>query len=255
MTVELVLNDLRARYGPRLVLYAEDLALLLGESEEALANLINYQSLPFSVKIMGSRRCVDIYQIAQWLAHGGVAPVAAQPEASPPNLTAQPREPESVLSPPPAAAPARTKIANQILSMRHKNAGLLAAFTFRHIDQNELLFIMDVIEQMVFTEGLPAANFVLTLSSSHVSVGQGTVTEMKWLFGQFEDALKRTVERWRGPFAAAANKLVLRRGRRVLFRGIVIGLRRQILVDVVGCADAVGPDREGHALAKPSRGL
>ena len=61
MTVGLVLNDLRARYGPRLVLYAEDLALLLGESEEALANLINCQSLPFSVKIMGSRRCVDIY--------------------------------------------------------------------------------------------------------------------------------------------------------------------------------------------------
>ena len=250
MTVDQVLNDLRARHGPRLVFYAADLALLLGESEAATENLINSQSLPFSIKMVGNRRCVDIYQIAQWLADGGVVPVVVQSEVSRPTLSPQPVVPESVLDNAHAPAPARSKIANQILSMRHRNAGLLAAFSFSHTDKNEPLFITEVIECMVFTERLPASNFVLTLSSSHASVGQGTVTEMKWLFDQFEDALKRTVQRWRGPFAAAASKLVLRSGRKVLFRGIVIGLHRQILVDVVGCAHAVETDRGEQVSSK-----
>jgi hypothetical protein len=129
--------------------------------------------------------------------------------------------------------------------MRHANAGLIAAFSSSLNDKNERLFLTEIIECMVFTERLPAFNFVLTLSTSHVSVGKGTVTEMKWLFGQFDEAVKRTVVRWRGPFAAAASRLVLRRGRQVLFRGIVIGIHRQILVDLVGCAEAVDPGSEG----------
>ena len=62
MTVDQVLNDLRARHGPRLVFYAADLALLLGESEAATENLINSQSLPFSIKMVGNRRCVVTIQ-------------------------------------------------------------------------------------------------------------------------------------------------------------------------------------------------
>jgi len=243
MTVDQVLNDLRNRYGARLVLYSEDLALLLGASEEALASLINCQSLPFSIKMVGNRRCVDIYQIAQWLAHEGVASVAAPTEAPETKFEEALKEPAQVLSDP-GPTRVRSKIANQVLMARHKNAGLVAAFVFSQVDPDERLFIAEIIEHMVFAGGLPTSDFVLTLSTSHVSVGQGTVTEMKWMFGKLDEALKKTTERWKGPFAAAANRLVLRRGRRVLFRGVVIGFHRQILVDVVGCAHALDVDQK-----------
>jgi hypothetical protein len=146
MTVEQVLNDLRVRYGARLVLYSEDLALLLGESEEALASLFNCQSLPFSIKMMGKRLCVDIYQIAQWLAHDAVTSGTAQPEVSQTNLGEALKEPPQVLGEAPAPTPVRSKIANQLLMARHANAGLLAAFRFIQVDANEPPFLMEIVE-------------------------------------------------------------------------------------------------------------
>lgn len=67
-TVEEVLSDLRSLYPKQLVLYAADLAQVLGKTEKALAHLIADKQLPFQLKKLGGKVCVDVYQLAQWLA-------------------------------------------------------------------------------------------------------------------------------------------------------------------------------------------
>ena len=68
MDIRLVLEHLRAQFKDQLVLYADDLAKILDKSEKAVQQLISRGSLPFQVKTIGGRKCVDIFQVAKWLA-------------------------------------------------------------------------------------------------------------------------------------------------------------------------------------------
>lgn len=63
-----VLKHLQSQFPGQLVLYAPDLAQVLGKSEKALSHLISRGQLPFRVKSLGGKNCVDIFQVADWLA-------------------------------------------------------------------------------------------------------------------------------------------------------------------------------------------
>ena len=90
MDKQAILADLRAQFGKKSVLYAADLAELLGKSEQALANLRHRGGLTLPVKPVGGRPAVSIYAVVDWLADGEpIAPKSAKaaPKGSPPIST------------------------------------------------------------------------------------------------------------------------------------------------------------------------
>ena len=87
MSFEAVLNDLRAIFGPaKSVLYAADIAQILGKSVSAVYSLKADGGLPFPVIEVGGRPAVSIYEAAGVLS--GQQPPASKP--APPNPTAAP---------------------------------------------------------------------------------------------------------------------------------------------------------------------
>lgn len=62
-----VLTQLQAQFPDRLVLYAPDIARVLGKSEKALGHLIARGQLPFPLKKLGGKHCVSLHHVAQWL--------------------------------------------------------------------------------------------------------------------------------------------------------------------------------------------
>lgn len=68
MQSELILKDLREQFGQQTVLYAEDLAKLLGSDHRVVKTLLNQQSIPIAVKKVGNRVGVTIYEVAEWLS-------------------------------------------------------------------------------------------------------------------------------------------------------------------------------------------
>lgn len=67
MSYELALSHLKEQYPGRYVLYCRDLAQILSRSEASVSHLLDRGHLPFKVKKVGRERCVDIFQVAQWL--------------------------------------------------------------------------------------------------------------------------------------------------------------------------------------------
>lgn len=63
-----VLAHLQSQFAGKLVLYVDDIAMVLGMSNKAISDLIAGNELPFNVKTLAGARCVDIFQVAQWLS-------------------------------------------------------------------------------------------------------------------------------------------------------------------------------------------
>jgi hypothetical protein len=59
---------LQGQFPGRVVLYVEDLVKILGKTKRALDGLIARKQLPFKIRKFGGRWCVDILQVAAWLA-------------------------------------------------------------------------------------------------------------------------------------------------------------------------------------------
>ena len=68
MNIEIILKDLREQFGQQTVLYAEDIAKLLGEDHRVVKSLLKANSLPIAVKKVRTRLGVSIYEVAEWLA-------------------------------------------------------------------------------------------------------------------------------------------------------------------------------------------
>src|SRR5450756_1291023 len=69
-----VIAHLQSQFSGQLVLYVDDIAKVLGKSDKAISNLIARKGLPFKIKTVGGLRCVDIFQVAQWLSSVEEAP-------------------------------------------------------------------------------------------------------------------------------------------------------------------------------------
>ena len=68
MDFELIKVALQAQFPGQLVLYVGDIAKILGKSKKGISNLVARNNLPFQVKTVGRARCVDVFQMAQWLS-------------------------------------------------------------------------------------------------------------------------------------------------------------------------------------------
>lgn len=67
---QIILAEIRARFGEKLVLYSEDLAEILGkDSVGAIYSLNSRGGLPVEVKEVGGRPCVSVFDVAEWLAN------------------------------------------------------------------------------------------------------------------------------------------------------------------------------------------
>jgi hypothetical protein len=243
MTPDQALNDLRREFGlGRGVLYAKDIAVLLGKSRKATANLISRNSLPFEVKKVGGLRCANIYDVADWLAATDSDPELDTPEESAANAEGQAKSPGKPFRKTSAPAQGRSTVAEKLFQLRLENARQIAQFSTNLFDEIARLFIVEVTELMAFAAALPASQFVLSRSTIVPSEGAESVTEKKWLIESREEAVRRTKELWSDPYEMSASRLILRQGRKVLFRGHGIG-KRSVLIDLVGCAHSEDQDQ------------
>jgi hypothetical protein len=69
MTKDEILRDLRQTYGHKVLLTPEDLALAIGRSPKAQANMRSRHAFPMPIKRLGGRVGVSVYALADYLAN------------------------------------------------------------------------------------------------------------------------------------------------------------------------------------------
>lgn len=171
MDFAVVLSHLQNQFSGQLVLYVDDLAKVLGKSDKAISNLIARKNLPFKIKNVGGQRCVDIFQVAQWLAsdaqvagqvtgesakapkdnNAGVASVAAR-KGKRVSTRAQGKI-DSSMSP----------MSLQILGMRHDFGALLGRLFNQASASDELLFVHELSELLFYSGESISSSFVATI--------------------------------------------------------------------------------------------
>lgn len=80
-----ILDDLRKRFGEKILLTPEDLEKVLGIGRGQQANLRSQNRFPIPTRKVGGKVTVTIYDLAQHLAGDGKAEVKAQMAAEAPN--------------------------------------------------------------------------------------------------------------------------------------------------------------------------
>jgi len=145
-----IVASLKNQFFGASVLYAKDLAVVLGKSEKAVSNLISRNSLPFKVKILGGRRCVNIYEVAQWLCAD---------ESSPQEVTALPKQgrvprvkDRSQFDEGSIAVTPGT-MTDRIRQMRHDHLVATMRWIGSLLDSDEKLFMLEVIETHFYSHG------------------------------------------------------------------------------------------------------
>lgn len=166
-----ILDYLQLRFAGQLVLYVDDMAVVLGKSEKAIANLIARKALPFKVKTVGGLRCVDIFQVAQWLSSDedmAADSIAAEVSPTPSKLKPKSAKPVKLIqlqeSVPAEAPPVLTgKLAAKLLSMRPGQTAALGRFvhSLRNID--DVVFMNDVLEKLFYTVDMLSSSYLVTL--------------------------------------------------------------------------------------------
>src|SRR5664279_787354 len=155
MDFAFVLNYIQNQFSGQLVLYVDDMAKLLGKSDKAIAELIARDTLPFKVKTVGRQRCVDIFQVAQWMSSyedQSMESVSAKSKASPSKLKPRPGRAAQVQAPGPSiVAPGLTgHAAAKLLKMRHSQATDLGRFVYELESQEEMAFMNEVMEKLFY---------------------------------------------------------------------------------------------------------
>jgi hypothetical protein len=182
MDFEQVLASLQAQFAGQMVLYATDLAKILGRSEKAVAHLLARNHLPFQVKKVGKVRCVDIFQVAKWLStDASLANEIADPEtasggpkrhrtSSQRTRTGQnqaaaqcagmgTQTPKAVPTPDDAFGP----FAKIILERRKADALRLQGFALGLGETDSLVFMLEVLDAFVLGSTLVQSTYVVTL--------------------------------------------------------------------------------------------
>jgi hypothetical protein len=179
MDFDFVLSDLRTQFPGQIVLYVNDIAKILGKSPKAIQNLIERKNLPFTVKLVGGLRCVDVYQVAQWATSNAevanevvttaqvLNPVNASANSDSNAKASRARkstgkaavlgsvEEESAFGP----------MALMILKNRKAQALSMVRYVHRIYDSDAAAFMLDVLESMFYSPDQLASNFAVTLKS------------------------------------------------------------------------------------------
>jgi hypothetical protein len=172
MEVSPVIDGLKVQFSGQLVLYVDDLAQVLGKSPKAISNLIARKALPFKIKTVGGQRCVDIYQVAQWLASDAdIVQEAVGGPVAPPAPTTPRKNPsgqrKTKLSSSAVGIAGEQQLggmAQQILKMRHDFAAPMSRFVQGLSDLEEFAFMQDVVERICFSANALAQSYVVQIS-------------------------------------------------------------------------------------------
>jgi len=211
MDFEIALAHLKGQFPGRLVLYVQDLAQVLGKSESALSHLLARSELPFRVKKVGRQRCVDIFQVAQWLS-------GAMDSENPPG-----KPTVSVKAPSPKAKAAATSdvpltpmMAN-IVGRRHDAPQALARFANVLTDTDERVFMTEVAAQLMFSRDSVPSQFVVQLRRNE-GLDQGGMMcgEETAYFDTYDTAQGYLGSLQSRSYGDAAVRLMLKRGRVIL---------------------------------------
>lgn len=175
-----VLAHLQRMFPDRLVLYAEDLAQVLGKSRKAVTHLLSQDHLPFKVKHLGPERCIDIFQVAEWLASDAdVAEAVSVPEPAlsttvssgkvPFSAPTGPENHQTATSYTPQSAPVSDPAASvadyglmgkRILEMRHDYQRRFVAQVLAW-EGDEQMFMHDLVTHLCMSPSLPVESFEL----------------------------------------------------------------------------------------------
>jgi len=83
MQLEDHLKLLQSQYPGRVVLYADDIATILGKTKRSLDGLIARDGLPFRIKKLNGRWCTGILDVASWLSADNEAEIPPASTAAP----------------------------------------------------------------------------------------------------------------------------------------------------------------------------
>jgi len=211
MSFDLALAHLKVQYPGQFVLYCRDLAQILSRSELSVSHLLDRGHLPFKVKKVGRERCVDIFQVAEWLTAG------AEEEKNPPKKPSSRgrKEPAGRNDVAIQVAPLTPMMA-QILQQRHDATMELARMAVRLEDLDERSFMIEVAQEMMFTRAQLVSQFVVTVQRQELVAGGLSRTEEKCYFDTFESA-DACIRSLRGaPSAGGMARITMRRGKSLL---------------------------------------
>lgn len=215
MDFSVVLNHLQSQFSGQLVLYVDDIAKVLGKSDKAISNLIARDALPFNVKTVGGLRCVDIFQVAQWLSSDedmAKQGVGVQAKPTPPKLESKPVKPTKLTKVQEQAAPAPTgKVAAMLLKMRHSHAAAMGRFVHGLRSIDDVVFMNEVMEKLFYTADLLSSSYVVTIKKLAPKGAKVLAEETRKYFGTEEtagDFLMVKLDSWRNRKAVPKNKLV-----------------------------------------------
>ena len=183
MDVGLVLEHLRAQFKEQMVLYAGDLAKILNKSEKAVQQLISRGSLPFQVKSIGGRKCVDIFQVAKWLASDLDAPDELNPASE--NTETKGAKPRHGSSP-----SGRSSIGKRLMERRHAQAAQLVRLADSLRDVDEGTFIRSVAEKYAFPSTEASGwGFKVSCQSQKIWSGDLVRTESSVIYADLQEAM------------------------------------------------------------------
>ena len=68
MNTDSIVEDLRKTFGKQSILYADDMAKLIGSDHRVVKSLEGHKAIPLPTMKIGGRTGVSIYAVADWLA-------------------------------------------------------------------------------------------------------------------------------------------------------------------------------------------
>lgn len=217
MDAQQVLQHLQQQFAGQMVLYVSDMATILGKSEKAVSNLIARDSLPFKVKNVGGHRCVDIFQIAQWLSSDADMGTEALAADKPSKSVKQAPAPKARASAKPVQ---QSSIGQRIMQLRHDNAVSLSRFAATVADPAERLFLFEVVEKFAATSTRPDGEFLLSITTVGTRDGLETRTVAQQGFDELDAAYAVLAREVRHPGAEGLQRIELLRGRACYYRAV-----------------------------------
>lgn len=248
MEFSVVLNHLQNQFSGQLVLYVDDIAKVLGKSDKAISNLIARDALPFKVKTVGGLRCIDIFQVAQWLASDediAEESVASEVRLSPSKVKStrvRGTTLAEVKKHPSGEAPALTgKMAAVLLKMRYSQASAMGRFVHGLRENNDFLFMTEVIEKLFYTTELLSSSYVVIVKRLAL-IGAKALAEETRKYFETEDRadhfLTVKLDSWRSRKGANKPKLVehfiLEKSGETLFHAIARDQKLAVIVNSIG---------------------
>ena len=206
------LSYVQNQFPGQLVLYVNDIAKILRKSDKAVSDLITRHQLPFQVKTVGRLRCVDIFQVAQWLSSGQEPSneLISSPTKPPPSK-GKPR-PIKPVKAPLVDEPAPTgKVAAMLLKMRHSQAEAMGRFVYDLESPDDMAFMNEVMEKLFYTADLLTSGFVVTVKKLSPVGAKVLALETRKYFENEDDAygdLRAQLKSWQTRSAKLKSKRV-----------------------------------------------